>query len=202
MKIRFLQVSSPAIVAAVIAFCGYASAQSSTGDLQLVSANATLVQNISSKNVSKGDPVTARLTNTVKGGTELPKGTVLLGKVDQVQASSNGNPSKLSIVFDQAQLPDGHQIPIKMTVLGAYPSLDGYDGYEQGSGEPILPQSIPANESIDQQPGTLHNVALHSAVKNSDSAVFTSTGHNVDLKKGTRFQIGIAIEGGAQEAGQ
>ena len=202
MKIRFLQSSSLAIAATLIAVCGYAFGQSSTGGLQLVGANATLVENISSKNASQGEPVTARLTSTVKGATELPKGTVLLGKVDQVQASANGNPSKLSIVFDQAQLRDGHQIPIKMTVLGVFPSSDGYDGYDVGNDEPILPQSIPADESIDQQPGALHNVALHSAVKNSDSAEFTSTDHNIDLKKGTRFQIGIATEGGAQEAGQ
>lgn len=200
MKIRLLQLTSPAIAAAIIVLCGYASAQSSTGGVQLISANATLVQEISSKNVSKGASVTARLSNTVKGATELPKGTLLLGNVVEVQASTGGNPAKLTIVFDQAQLRDGRRVPIKMTVVGAFPAAS-YDG-DQDSSEPILPQTIAADESIDQQPGVLHNVALHSAVQSSDSAVFTSTDHNIDLKKGTQLQIGIAPQSGTEAKGQ
>ncbi len=196
-KIRFFQSSSLAIAVALIAAWGYASAQSSTGDLQLVGANATLVQDISSKSASQGDAVTARLTSTVKGATELPKGTVLLGKVDEVQASTNGSPGKLSIVFDRARLRDGHEIPIKATLLGAFPKPAAYGGYD--SNEPLLLQSIPDDERIDQEPGALHNnVAMHSAVKEDVSAVFTSTDHNIDLKKGTQLQVAIAPEGGSQ----
>jgi hypothetical protein len=199
MKIGFFQSSSLAIAVALIAAWGYASAQSSTGDLQLVGANATLVQDISSKSASQGDAVTAKLTSTVKGATELPKGTVLLGKVDEVQASTNRSPAKLSIVFDRAHLRDGHEIPIKATLLGAYPELDGYVGYDQNSDEPLLPQSIPVDEKVDQEPGALHNnVAMHSAAKEDVSAVFTSTDHNIDLKKGTQLQVAIAPEGGSQ----
>jgi len=193
--------SSLAIAVALIAACGYASAQSSTGDLQLVGAHATLVQDISSKSASQGDAVTARLTSTVKGATELPKGTVLFGKVDQVQASTNGSPAKLSIVFDRAHLHDGHEIPIKATLLGAFPAPAGYGGYDQDSDEPLLPQSIPVEERIDQEPGTLHNVAMHSAVKEDVSAVFTSRNHNLDLTKGTRLQVAIAPEGGSEGTG-
>ena len=199
MKIRFFQSSSLAIAVALIAACSYASAQSSTADLQLVGANATLVQNISSKSASQGDAVTARLTSTVKSATELPKGTVLLGKVDEVQASTDGSPAKLSIVFDRARLRDGHEIPIKATLLGAYPELDGYGGYDQNSDESLLPQSIPVDEKVDQEPGPLpNNVAMHSAVKEDLSAVFTSTDHNINLKKGTQLQVAIAPEGGSQ----
>jgi hypothetical protein len=198
MKISFFQSSSLAIAVAFIAACGYASAQSSTGDLQLVSANATLVQDISSKKASQGEAVSAKLTGAVKGATELPKGTVLLGKVDEVQSSTKGSPAKLSIVFDRAQLRDGHEIPIKVTVLGAFPApvIDG--GYDP-TGEPsVLLKSISDNERINQEPGVLHNVAMHSAVKADVSAVFTSTKHNIDLRNGTQLQVAIAPEGGPQ----
>jgi hypothetical protein len=198
MKICFFQSSSLAIAVAFIATCGYASAQSSTGDLHLVSANATLVQDINSKKASQGEAVTAKLTGSVKGATELPKGTLLLGKVDEVQASTKGSPAKLSIVFDLAQLRDGQQIPIKATLLGAFPApvIDG--GYDP-VGEPfVLLKSIPDDERINQEPGELHNVSMHSAVLADVSAVFTSTKHNIDLKNGTQFQIAIAPESGPQ----
>jgi hypothetical protein len=51
------------------------------------------------------------------------------------------------------------------------------------------------HESIDQEPGVLGgNVAMHSAVKENVSAVFTSKDHNFNLKRGTQFQIAIAPE--------
>jgi hypothetical protein len=204
MKIRFFQSSSLAIAAALLAASGYASAQASPGDLQLVGANATLVQDISSKNASQGEAVTAKLTSTVKGATELPKGTVLLGKVDQVQTSTSGGPATLSIVFDQAQLRDGHQIPVKATLLGAFPSTAGnYGGYDDGSSaEEVLPGSIAPDQKIDQEPGVLGgHVAMHSAVQSNTSGVFTSTDRNIDLKRGTQLQLAIAAGPTAQQAG-
>lgn len=198
MKIYFFQSSSLAVALALIAACGYASAQSSTGDLHLVSANATLVQDISSKKASQGETITAKLTGSVKGATELPKGTLLLGKVDEVQASTKGSPATLSIVFDLAQLRDGQQIPIKATLLGAFPApvIDG--GYDP-TGEPLLSlKSISDNERIDQESGVLHNVAMQSAVNADVSAVFTSTKHNIDLRDGTQLQVAIVPEGGPQ----
>jgi hypothetical protein len=204
MKIRFFQSSSLAIAAAIIAASGFASAQAFAADLQLTGANATLVQDINSKNASQGEAVSAKLTSTVKGATELPKGTVLLGKVDQVQTSTNGGPATLSIVFDQAQLRDGRTIPVKATLIGAFPSEAGnYGAYDDGdSAEGVLPGSIAPDQKVDQEPGVLGgHVALHSAVQSNTSGVFTSNDRNVNLKRGTQLQLAIAAEPAAQMAG-
>jgi hypothetical protein len=200
MKIRFFQLSSLAIAAALFAACGYASAQASPGDLQLLGANATLVQDISSKDASQGEAVSAKLTSTVKGATELPKGTVLLGKVDQVQMSNHKGPAQLSIVFDQARLTDGKEIPIKATLIGAYPeNTDSYT--DTGFVTNVLPNSIPSDQKIDQEPGALSGVTMHSAVQSNTSGVFTSTDRNIVLRRGTQLQFAIAAEPTAQESG-
>ena len=112
MDIRFIKPSSLGIVALLIAACGYAAAQDSSPKVQLVSANAQLTESLNTKTAKPGQPVTAKLTSAAKASriTELPKGTMLIGKVDQVQAASGSEPTKLSLVFDQAKLKDGMRL--------------------------------------------------------------------------------------------
>jgi hypothetical protein len=184
----------------VAATCGYAAAQTAPENLQLVGADALLTRTVDSKTAAQGQQVTAKLTSNVKGAgmVELPKGTMLIGKVEQVQTSTNKGPSRLSIVFDQAQLGNGQAIPIKATLLGAYPADTGEYYVETGTDGSLLaglPHKISPAEQIDQEPGTLSHVAMHSSVQSDASAVFTSTDRNVNLKGGTRLQMAIAPVG-------
>lgn len=198
MKSQLLKLSSAAML---VAMGGYAVAQDAPQNLQLMGANARLVQTVDTKHVSPGQAITAKLTNTVKsvgGGIEFPKGTVLIGKVEQVRPSTNDGPAYLSIVFDQAKLTDGQTVPVKATLLGAYPARDGNyyaDGNSEGTLVGELPASIPADQKVDQEPGALGNVEMRSAVQSDASAVFTSTKHNIDLRSGTQLQVAIAPEG-------
>jgi hypothetical protein len=195
MKINLLRSPVLGIAATLIAIPGYAAAQASSQTM--VSANATLVRNVNSQNAVQGQTVAAKLNSNVKttGSMELPKGTMLMGKVEQVQMSSNHGPSKISLVFDQARLSDGHTVPVKATLLGAYPANAGQyyaDTSSNGSLVAGQPHFIPADQKIDQEPGTLSHVSMHSSVESSASGVFMSTDRNVDLKKGTELQIAIA----------
>lgn len=199
MRFRLFTPSSVGLSAMLVAMCGYAAAQTAPQNIELVGVNANLVQNLDSKNAAQGQKISAELTSSVKnaGSTELPKGTILLGQVEKVQPSSNSGPAQLSIVFDQARLRNGQTIPVKATLLGAYPVDAGSyyeDGGADGSLEEVLPTHIASDQKIDQEPGTLSHVALHSAVQSSDSGVFTSKDRNIDLRKGTRLQIAIAAE--------
>lgn len=203
MKTRFLKLGVPA----VLALCGMAVAQSSQANLQLVSANAQLTQNVDSKNVTEGQTITAKLTSNVKnaGAVELPKGTTLIGKVVHVQKFSGNTPTELSIVFDQAKLRDGKTVGIKATLLSAAPADDG-DYFVQtgdnGSMLPDQPHVIPADQKIDQTPGLLGNVSLHSDAASDTSGVFTSNGRNIDLKRGTQLQLAIGQEGSQAQGGE
>lgn len=197
MKTRFIRYSAIPVSAMLVGMIGYASAQALPQNSRLVSASARLTQNLDSKNATAGEAVSAELTSKVKmmGSTELPKGSTLVGKVEQVQASNNDSPARLSIVFDQARLKNGQTIPIKATILAAYPENTVDDWADSDASGPMVgeqPHFISANEKVDQEPGTLGQVAMHSAVQSETSAVFTSKDRNIDLKRGTQLQIAIS----------
>lgn len=164
---------------------------------KLVSVNATLEDGLNSKDATQGQTVKAKLTDSAKteNGMKLDKGTVLLGKVEQVQKSSNSGPSKISVTFDQAKLKDGRTVPVKATLLAAYPpSAGNYYPADNSTGMTISSQKgfISPDRKVVQQPGTLGNVAMHSAVRSNTSGTFTSPDRNINLKSGTRLQIAVA----------
>jgi hypothetical protein len=165
---------------------GSASAQSLAG------VTTTLDHALESKSATVGEPVTATLKGSVKAdGLDLPKGTDLVGKVAEVKAAQNGAPASVSLVFTTAKLKDGKEIPVKATVIAAFPrSAD--EGVE-GSGVMMgaAPQQVPSNGAYQQEPGALSHVGLQSAVKNGDSVTFTSNG-NFKLPAGTFLQLGVA----------
>ncbi len=194
MKINLLRSPVLGVAAALIAIPGYAAAQASPQTAQLVSANATLVRNVDSQNAMQGQTVAAKLTSNVKttGSIELPKGTMLMGKVEQVQMSSNHGPAENQAGLRWARLSDGHKIPVKATLLGAYPAHAGQyyaDTSSNGSLVAGQPHFIPADQKIDQEPGTLSHVSMHSSVGSNASGVFMSTDRNFNLKKGTEHRV-------------
>lgn len=207
MNIRTFKPSFAGL-AMLAAMCGYAAAQTApqdpapavqtTQNLRLMSANAQLAKSVSTKDATQGQTVTAKLTSSVKAdGVKLDKGTMLIGRVEQVQKPSGNSPAKLALVFNEARLSNGKTIPVKATLLGAYPqgTMDYWvNTTTSGSLLPIQPRTIPSDQKVDQEPGTLSHVAMHSAVQSSASGVFTSKDHDINLKRGTRFQIAIAPE--------
>lgn len=106
-----------------------ASAQDAATDntaeksIQLVAARASLSKGIDAKKAKQGDAVTAKLDEAVKvpGSVELPRNTVLLGHIDQVQPSENKGDSSVQLTFDKAQLKDGQQLAIKATIMHIEP---------------------------------------------------------------------------------
>jgi len=169
----------------------------------MVGANVRLQQRLDAKTAQQGQSVEARLNGTVKtaSGLRLDRGTELWGKVDRVQASTNGGPSMLSVVFTKAELKDGRTIPVKVTVIGAYPSNEEQMAVNGNETMPPVPSHISSNTRIDQQAGMLHHVSLHSAVQSRDSGTFREARGNVKLGTGTFLQVGIAPATGAASQG-
>ncbi|MGC1870467.1 MAG: hypothetical protein WA700_05870 [Acidobacteriaceae bacterium] len=197
MKMNCLRSYALGVAAALISLPMYASMQTQPQNLNLVSANAELTQALNSKSTRQGQNVTAKLTSNVKanGQTELPKGTVLMGKVAQVQnAYANGNGSKISIVFNEARLSSGREVPIKATLLGAYPPVTPGVGQGPSAYMMVQPRHIPNDQKVQQDPGTLSHVMLKSAVQSNVSGVFLSKKHDINLHRGTRLQLAIAPE--------
>jgi hypothetical protein len=195
MKVGLSSFSILGISALAFSMYGYAAAQTTTQNIQLVGAQAKLISAVDSKDAAQGQVITAELTDNVKAAdsTDLRKGTLLVGKVEEVQKSDNNGPAKLTVVFDQAKLKDGKTIPIKATILGAFPAPEGFDD-DNYSPVALLPQSIPDTRQVDQEPGTLSHVSMHSAVQSDASGVFTSDDRNINLQRGTQLQFALAPE--------
>jgi hypothetical protein len=157
------QIHKTWILIAALAFIacpasGYAqdaSAPAATGNaqaknIQMVGARALLNKGIDAKKAKQGDPVTAKLQDDVKipDAAELPKNTVLLGHVDQVQPSEKKSDSSVQVTFDKAQLKNGQQLPIKATIVQIAPPPNAMalsqSGASGGSGASAMPSSSPA----------------------------------------------------------
>ncbi len=69
---------------------------------------SVLTCRLDTKKSKVGDPVTAKTLNPLKldDGTVLPRGTILTGKVTQVQAKSSSD-ATLAIIFNQLETTKG-----------------------------------------------------------------------------------------------
>jgi hypothetical protein len=204
MKTNHLRTYVLGVAAALISLPICASMQAQSQPLDLVSASAELTHGLNSKSTRPGQSVMAKLTSTVKtnGDVELPKGTMLVGKVQEVQnANSSGDATKLSLVFNEARLSNGHQVPIKATLLAAYPPDE--IGVAQSTSAYMMqqPRHISSDQTVQQDPGTLGNVGLTSSVQSEVSGIFLSKSRNINLREGTRLQLAIAPETNSMTAG-
>lgn len=90
-----------------------------TAQVQAANISAELTKGIDSKKAKVGDPVNAKTTIDAKlpDGTDLPKGTKLVGNVVEVKAKSKEeNNSHLVLALNRAVLKDGHEMPIRAAV--------------------------------------------------------------------------------------
>ena len=190
MKINPVRSYALGIAAALIAIPGFATMHASAQSTQLFSANAVLTHSLNSNGAKMGQSVTAKLTSAAS--PELPKGTMLIGKVGQVQNASTNGTSTMSITFDQARLRNGQEVPIKAMLLGAYPPVV----YNHLSGTstylPTQPNTVSDARTVTQKPGALNGIGMESSARSDTSAVFTSTNRNIKLENGSVLQVAIA----------
>jgi hypothetical protein len=162
-----------------------ASAQSLAG------VTTTLDHTLESSSATVGEPVTATLRESLKtNGLDLPRGTELVGKVAEVKQAQNGGQASVSLVFTTAKLKHGKELPVKATVIAAFPQ--SADDVEDGGGMTMgaAPRQVPSDGTYQQEPGALAHVAMNSSVKSSDSVTFTSS-ENFKLPAGTFLQLGV-----------
>lgn len=136
-----------------------------------------------------------KLDHTVKtaAGAKLPGGTEVWGRVEKVEASQNGGPSMMTLRFTTAKLNNGQTVPVKVTVIGAFPA-SARDTYVNSMGGelPSAPRQINPQDRYTQKPGLLRHIEMKSAVQGRNSATFTNQDGNVKLNRGTYLQLAIA----------
>jgi len=185
-----LSLKNLSLALAMVSFlsAGAASAQS------LVGVNTRLVQPLDSQTAALGQTVSVKLDDTVKtaDGLKLPRGSKLVGKVTEVKAAAKGEPASVSVVFNTAELKGGKQIPVKATLLAAYPSSQAEDSQYSDQTMAAVAARVAPDHTVDQEPGALPGVALTASVQNTNSGTFTKANGNFKLSAGTFFQMGVA----------
>ncbi len=125
-----------------------------------VTVQAELTKGIDVKKVKAGDVVSAKTTSavTLADGTELPKGTKLMGKVTAAKAkSSSDKTSHVAFSLDQAVTKDGHEIPLQVMVTSLTVPMDSPDlaaltgGAHGGGATPPNPAASPTTASNPNQ---------------------------------------------------
>ena len=160
---------------------------------QMVSAQVHLVETLDARKAMAGRQFEAVVDKTVhlKDGTELPHGTVLVGKVAVDQMHSAGT-SRLALLFTEAKLRDGKTVPIRATIAGVASPADYATGYMSGAEPP--PAWNRATLQIDQI-DALNDIDLHSSIGGTNSGVFvTKKKDDVKLQAGSQLSLAIAAQ--------
>jgi hypothetical protein len=85
----------------------------------------TLEKGIDARKAKAGDHVIARTTENVKseGRVVIPRGSQIIGRVSEAKPRSTKEPeSVLAIIFDQAVLKGGREIPLALTIQAIAPA--------------------------------------------------------------------------------
>ena len=181
---RFAKSVGIATAALVLSLSAMAKdSQQSTNQAQLVAANAVLQTTIDAKTAKVGDVVTAKLTSSVQdpGGPELKRDSLLIGHIDQVQATANNGVSTVVLTFDKAQPKGGQPIAIKSTIVGIF-----------SGGTTPIPPDLSSQMKIQQLPSSAHGYSLTSDAQGTNSGVLKAEGKNVRIGGGTGFQFAMA----------
>lgn len=160
---------------------------------QMVSVKAHLLKTIDARKAQAGEQFQAVVDDTahLKNGTELQRGTTLIGTIATDQMQTGGN-SQLALRFTQAKLKNGQVVPIEAMIAGVGAPLDEM-GAAYGEDDD-LPSWNSGTLEVDEI-GAVHNVDLHSAVAGSDSGTFVSTKKDdVKLSAGSRMTLAIAAQ--------
>jgi len=153
----------------------------------MVPADATLSEPLDAKKLQVGQQFHATLSGKVqlKNGTQLSKGTVLVGSVvagDQQAADG----SKLVLRFTTAQLKDGKTLPVKVTIVGLS-APDDDSGF--------LLNAWTRKAGTFEERNVVPGVNLYSDTASDDSGTFVSSGKaTVKLVKGSGLSLAIGAQ--------
>jgi hypothetical protein len=132
------------------------AASPETSAVQMSPVNGELVSKLDSKTAKTGDSVVVQTKASVKTaeGTEIPKGSKLVGRVIGVQPSEAGENSQVALQFDHVELKGGQNVAVRSQIQsiapqggaaptsggpaagGSNPNTSGANGGSRASGVP------------------------------------------------------------------
>jgi hypothetical protein len=120
-----------------------APAQAATTPMSPV--NGELESKLDSKTAKTGDNIVVRMKSSVKtsDGTEIPKGSKLMGHVVAVKPSEAGGTSQVALQFDHVELQGGQSMAVRSQIQ-SIGSSDNVAGGASASGSAAMPPAAPA----------------------------------------------------------
>jgi hypothetical protein len=100
------------------------SASPAAPAIELSPVNGELVSKLDSKTAKTGDSVVVQTKATIKtaNGTEIPKGSKLVGHVLGAKASTAGENSQVVLQFDHFELKGGQNLPVHSQIESITPA--------------------------------------------------------------------------------
>lgn len=114
---------------------GSQSAGPSTAAVELSPVSGELIGKLDSKTAKAGDNVEIRTKTSVKtaSGTEIPKGSKLVGHVLAAKASQAGDNSQVALEFDHIELKGGQNLPVHSQIQSIGSASSGASGSASGA---------------------------------------------------------------------
>ena len=191
------------VAAAMVMSAGVAMAQS---EAEALTVPANLSAKLSSKNAKVGDAVVLKTTGGVKfaDGTKLPSGTKLVGKVVGGGPRAGGDPGRLAVQFDHAEMKGGVTLPLHVTLQAVSRPADADDPNRPppslnrsagGDGVATTDMMRRAKHPIaPTTPGTINNALFGISVGNQENGVilFVCADKDAELAQETQFLMSVS----------
>ena len=105
-----------------------------------------LVSKLDSKTAKTGDSVVVQIKTSVKtpDGTEIPKGSKLVGHVMGVHPSAAGDNAQVALQFDHVELKGGQSVPVYSQIQSISPA----GGTASASSGAVAPQTAGSNPGV------------------------------------------------------
>ena len=139
---------------------------------QLKPVAGELVDKLDSKSAKQGDSVVVKTEENlqISEGTEIPRGSKLIGHVTNVQARGEGHEnSQIAIQFDRAEIKGGQSLPIESVIQSVAPAA-GSEGMSGVSNPPGSYGSSAASSNVPTGPMGSTAGAMGSATGAGSSA--------------------------------
>jgi hypothetical protein len=103
---------------------GSQAAAPETAAVEMSPVSGELVSKLDSKTAKTGDSVVVQTKASVKtaDGTEIPKGSKLMGHVMGVHPSASGDNSQVVLQFDHVELKGGQSVPVHSQIQSIAPA--------------------------------------------------------------------------------
>jgi hypothetical protein len=155
---------------------------------QLTPVSAELMSKLDSKSAKQGDSVVVKTREDLKfpGGTDLPKGSKLIGHITNVQARVDGKEnSQIAIQFDHAELKGGQDMAIESVIRSISPA-EGAGNTTDNS----VPAAYGANPGVQSAQGGATSSGQGSAGSANGSASAANPNSRPGLASNTTAQPG------------